>query len=231
MNIVVTGASRGIGFEICKSFLLRGDNVYAIARSKKKLQELSSFGNASQLELMAADLTEQDQLDKCCALLTERCNGIDVLINNAGYLVNKKFQETTLADFNKSVAVNLRVPYFLTQAVLPLLRRGKSAQVVNIGSMGGYPGSSKFPGLSIYSTVKGALATLSECLAEELQEHHIKVNCLALGAVQTEMLEKAFPGYIAPVSPKEMAAFIQNFILEMSSCMNGKVVPVSLNTP
>ncbi len=108
---------------------------------------------------------------------------------------------------------------------------GQGAQVINIGSMGGYPGSSKFPGLSIYSSVKGALATLSECLAEELKEYHIKVNCLALGAVQTEMLEKAFPGYVAPVSPAEMAAFIQNFILETSKCMNGKVIPVSLNTP
>ncbi len=112
MNIVVTGASRGIGFEICKSFLLRGDNVYAVARNKQKLQELSTFGDPSQLELVDADLTEQNQLDAFCSLLMKRCKKVDVLINNAGYLVNKEFQKTTSADFNKSIAINLKVPLF-----------------------------------------------------------------------------------------------------------------------
>ena len=106
-----------------------------------------------------------------------------------------------------------------------------AAQIINIGSMGGYLGSSKFPGLSVYSAAKGALATLTECLAEELQEKNVRVNCLALGAVQTEMLEKAFPGYQAPINPEQMANFIYNFATHSSKFMNGKVIPVSLNTP
>ena len=84
--------------------------------------------------------------------------------------------------------------------------------ILNIGSMGGYQGSVKFPGLSIYSSTKGALAVLTECLAEEFKETSVNFNCLCLGSVQTEMLEEAFPGYQAPISPKEMANYFLNFI-------------------
>jgi NAD(P)-dependent dehydrogenase (short-subunit alcohol dehydrogenase family) len=97
--------------------------------------------------------------------------------------------------------------------------------------MGGYQGASKFPGLSAYSSSKGALANLSECLAEEFKEDGIKVNCLALGAVQTEMLEAAFPGFQAPVSPVQMACHILNFAESGHTVYNGKVLPVSVSTP
>jgi 3-oxoacyl-[acyl-carrier protein] reductase len=113
----------------------------------------------------------------------------------------------------------------------PMMGGKVASHIVNIGSMGGFQGSSKFAGLSAYSSSKSALAGLSECLAEEFQDHNIKVNCLAFGAVQTEMLEKAFPTYNATLLPSEMADFVLNFALNGHRFFNGKVLPVSSSTP
>ena len=97
--------------------------------------------------------------------------------------------------------------------------------------MGGFQGSVKFPGLSFYSASKAALACISECLAVELKEFEITVNCLALGSVQTEMLENAFTGYTAPVTASEMGKLIGDFALTGSRFYNGKIIPVALTTP
>ena len=97
--------------------------------------------------------------------------------------------------------------------------------------MGGIQGSSKFAGLSGYSSSKGALITLFELLAEEYQPRGVSFNSLALGAVQTEMLEAAFPGITAPVSATQMGAYIARFVLEGHQFFNGKVLPVSSSTP
>jgi 3-oxoacyl-[acyl-carrier protein] reductase len=231
MIVIITGASRGIGFETCIRFLKNGDVVYAIARSQIGLDALKKFEREGDLKIIKADLSDAQQLESTLLMIKKTTNHIDLIINNAGYLVNKKFEDTCIEDFDKSINVNLKTPYFLIQKLLPLLLSSESGQIINIGSMGGYPGSSKFPGLSIYSAAKGALATFTECLAEELKEKNIKVNCLALGAVQTEMLEKAFPGYQAPVNPMEMADFIYGFATHTSKLINGKVIPVSLITP
>ena len=97
--------------------------------------------------------------------------------------------------------------------------------------MGGFQGSSKFPGLSAYSASKAALGNLTECLAEEFKEMGIAVNALALGAVKTEMLEEAFPGYVPPVNAQEMAGFMANFATSGHHFFNGKILPVSVSTP
>jgi NAD(P)-dependent dehydrogenase (short-subunit alcohol dehydrogenase family) len=105
------------------------------------------------------------------------------------------------------------------------------SHIVNISSMGGFQGSAKYKGLSYYSASKAALACLTECLATEFTEFGISVNCLALGAVQTEMLDEAFPGYKAPVDAKQMAEFISGFALTGHKFFNGKILPVALGNP
>jgi NAD(P)-dependent dehydrogenase (short-subunit alcohol dehydrogenase family) len=106
-----------------------------------------------------------------------------------------------------------------------------NGHIVNIGSMGGYQGSVKFPGLSAYSASKAALHTLTECLALELNDLEIKVNCLAIGSAQTEMLETAFPGYQSPVMAFEMGKYIADFAITGHRFYNGKVLPVASTTP
>lgn len=234
MNIIITGASRGIGRELVKSFMAQsGNKVIATSRNRAALETLKiecvGFSLRSELYILDLDLEKEDISTGFSEIIPSGFNSIDILINNAGLLINKSIEKVTSQDFDRIFNANVKAPMQLIQYLLPFFKPG--SHIVNIGSMGGYQGSAKFPGLSVYSASKGALAILTECLAEELKEQQIKVNCLALGSVQTEMLAEAFPGYEAPVLPDEMAKFIMEFALNGHHFMNGKILPISLSTP
>ncbi|MDT8394156.1 MAG: SDR family oxidoreductase [Bacteroidales bacterium] len=229
MNIIITGASRGIGKYLAMDLAARGGHkIMLISRNEEKLNEICARYSDGRLIPLAFDLERGDY-----QLLSKMVRGvlpeIHILINNAGALINKKFGHLTAEDFGHLMNVNVRSAFLLVKTLLPLF--DPNSHIVNIGSMGGYQGSAKFPGLSLYSASKGALAILSECMAEELKDHGISVNCLALGAAQTEMLAEAFPGYKAPVSASDMAAYIADFSLHGHKYYNGKILPVSLSTP
>ncbi len=201
-----------------------------LARSIEKLEELQEISITNNIMIGAADLTAPNLKEYLSTLIASYFPHVDILINNAGYLVNKSILDLTEQDIHNSFSTNVFGLIQSCQATIPLMTK-KGGHIVNIGSMGGFQGSSKFPGLSVYSATKSAVAGFSECLAEELGETNIQVNCLALGAAQTEMLAEAFPGYEAPVSASEMAKFIGDFSLNANSWINGKVIPVSLSTP
>lgn len=224
MNIVITGAGKGIGFELCKILLTDHNNkIFAISRDIRKLVELSK--NNQNITPYSFDLESKDYKP----LLNNLPFRIHILINNAGYLVNKPFQNITDDEIDRSFHVNFTSAFKLIQVFLPHFNL--NSHIVNISSMGGFQGSVKFSGLSIYSASKSALACLSECLAVELKDRKININCLCLGAVQTEMLAEAFPGYSAPHSAAEMATFISDFALKAHLYINGKIIPVSISTP
>ena len=161
--------------------------------------------------------------------LSDRKLSLDGLVHNAGMLLNKPFEDTLVSDMMEVYKVNVFAASELTRRLLPFFKKG--AHVVGISSMGGIQGSSKFPGLAAYSSSKGALITLFELLAEEFKERGLSFNTLALGAVQTEMLEQAFPGYRASVTPGQMGAYVADFVLTGHELFNGKVLQVSNSTP
>lgn len=227
-HIIITGSSKGIGSETAKYLVNQECSVTAIARSEKKLNQLRAYA-PEQIFALPLDVTQKNAADIIQNHLDEHQLFIDGLIHNAGSLINKPFVNQTDEDWEKQLSVNLIAPARLTKKLIPKFNR--NSHIVNISSMGGFQGSEKYPGLSAYSTSKGALAVLSECLAVELADYDIKVNCLCLGAVQTEMLEKAFPGIEAPVNPGEIARFIGDFTLSAGSFMNGRILPVALNNP
>lgn len=223
-HVIVTGSSRGIGFELVKNLAGQGHQVLALSRNEKPVKELSLEG----VHTFPFDLASENDLKQLSEYL-EKNPPVDVLVHNAGLLKNKPFAETSLEDFREVYEVNVFGVATLTKAVLPYFNSG--AHVLTISSMGGIQGSAKFPGLSAYSSSKGAVITLTELLAEEFKESGPSFNALALGAVQTEMLEEAFPGYQAPVSAAQMAAYIGQFALTGHSLYNGKVLQVSNSTP
>ncbi len=206
--------------------------IAIVARNEFNLQSLAGACNLKKgktiVQPFAYDLS-QDSLEPLIERIIHFLGSVDVLINNAGDLVNKPFSETGVEDFNRVMNINLKAPFFLIQRMLPWLNPG--SHVVNISSMGGVQGSVKFPGLSLYSTSKGALAVLTECLAAELTAESISVNCLAFGSVQTAMLERAFPDYKAPVTAEEMGRYVAGFAMEGHKFYNGKILPLSLSTP
>jgi NAD(P)-dependent dehydrogenase (short-subunit alcohol dehydrogenase family) len=224
-NIIVTGASRGIGFELVQELVREGHEVLALSRNTAPLEAL----RLKKLTVLAVDLGKAEDYKKISDFLAAEWNGVSVLVNNAGSLLNKPFLETSLEEFKTVYDVNVFGVAALTQLVVP--KMPKDGHVVNISSMGGVQGSMKFPGLSAYSSSKGALITLTELLAEEFKETGPSFNVLALGAVQTEMLEEAFPGYKAPISALEMAKYIKEFALNGHKMYNGKLLQVSSSTP
>jgi NAD(P)-dependent dehydrogenase (short-subunit alcohol dehydrogenase family) len=231
MIIVITGASSGIGREV--ALRLAGGSqhrIYAIARNKEALRSLSEECGQDIIVPVALDITGgRSSLSELKKRLSSEAGKVDILINNAGFLVNKPFEEYSEEDIASIMSVNFTAAATMTAELLPLM--GEGSHVVNIGSMGGFQGSLKFPGLSFYSAAKGALAVLTECLAAEYAGSGISFNCLCPGSVQTEMLSKAFPGYKAPVTPEEMAVFIADFAVNGNKYFNGKILPVALSVP
>ena len=232
MNVIVTGASSGVGYELAKKLITddRVTKVICIARRGDRLIELSKVA-------LSVDRTErfiglsEDVNTISFSSITSHISRVDILVNNAGLLIVKPFHELTDDDFLTVYKTNVFAPARLIRLLIPIMGGSLPSHVVNIGSMGGFQGSSKFSGLSAYSSSKSALAGLSECLAEELKEENIKVNCLAFGAVQTEMLQSAFPDYSATLLASEMADFVLNFAFNGHRFFNGKVLPVSSSTP
>lgn len=229
-TILITGASSGVGYQTALQLAEKGHTVIALARNTELLNQLSNASNGKIISF-PHDLSQLN-FDELLTFLKEKAiTKIDVLINNAGQLVNKPFENISKEDLQTAYNTNVFAPYLLIQAVLPLLKNSNNPHVINISSVGGIQGSVKFSGLSAYSSSKGALSILTECLAEEFKEINIKVNCLALGAVNTEMLAKAFPGYNAPLSASEMGNYVTWFAENGHQYFNGKIIPVALSTP
>jgi len=232
-RVIVTGASRGIGFELVKQYAETGHEVLAISRNEDKLQHLKkeclNLNPQAIVHTISFDLAEANLESQLLPYITKSFKQVDVLINNAGALVAKPFAEISAEELHRVYSVNVLSVFKLTQLLVPLF--SSNAHIINISSVGGIQGSVKFAGLTAYSSSKAALLSLTECLAEEYKETDWAFNCLALGAVQTEMLEEAFPGYHAPTSAIEMASYIYDFSLTGNKFYKGKVLNVSKSTP
>ena len=224
-NVIITGTSRGIGYELVPLFTDAGYNVLALSRNSAPISNINLDG----CTIFPFDITDSKDILMVSQFVKENWKQVDILINNSGALINKPFAKTSIDDFISVYEVNVFGIAALTKAILPFMK--KDGHVVNISSMGGVQGSVKFPGLSAYSSSKGALITLTELLAEEYKETGPSFNALALGAVQTEMLEEAFPGFNANVTAEEMAQYIMQFSLSGHQMYNGKVLQVSNSTP
>lgn len=223
--VVITGASRGIGYALTCAFLGQGHHVVALSRNLKPLEKLEG----KFCHLIPLDITQEENFAQLGDVLKKQFGRIDVLIHNAGLLINKPFESLSSMETEQIYKVNVFGPMALTRVLLPLM--DTASHVVSISSMGGINGTAKFPGLSAYSSSKGALTIWSEVMAEEYKDRGPKFNTLAIGAVQTEMLAEAFPGYQAPLTPDKMAAYILGFALEGHFIYNGKTLPASQSTP
>ena len=229
MNVIVNGGTRGIGKEVVLYMAQDINNqILVTGRNEKVLKSLSS--RYKNVHPLTVDLSVFDtQIELFRDTVYSHFKRVDILINMAGLLVSKEFVDISNNEARLMMEINFFGPASVIRIVKPLMPGG--SHIVNISSMGGFQGSVKYKGLSYYSASKAALACLSECLAAEFMESGISMNCLSLGAVHTEMLDKAFPGYKAPVDAKEMAEFISDFAVKGHKFFNGKIIPVAVNNP
>jgi NAD(P)-dependent dehydrogenase (short-subunit alcohol dehydrogenase family) len=231
-DIIVFGASSGIGREVALNYSRLPDvRVFALARRADLLKALADEACNGNIIAIPTDIVDCDFSSLLGHLKSHSVSNIGVVVNCVGALVNKPFVSISKQEWQAVYLTNVIGPAQLIRCLLPHLGQGSVSHVVNIGSMGGIGGTVKFPGLSAYSSSKGALSILTEVLAEEFKESQVVFNCLALGSVNTEMLAKAFPGYQAATTAEEMASFICDFGLKGWRFFNGKVLPVSISTP
>ena len=231
MNIIVNGGSKGIGREVVLQLAADKDNqILVTGRNEARLKELqleSLNENVFCLKMNISELSKE--IEAVRDQIYNRFSRVDVLVNIAGYLTVADFMKLSDHDSRIMMETNFFGPAAFIKLLVPMMSAG--SHIVNISSMGGYQGSSKYRGLSVYSASKAALSCLSECLAVEFSDSGISVNCLALGSVQTEMFESAFPGFKAPLSANEIAGFISYFAVNGNKFFNGKVLPVAVNNP
>lgn len=231
MLVIITGTSKGIGFELMKQFAQTDVLVLAVSRNIKSVEAYIKKNDLTNVLPLKSDISTKEGINKINKVCKHLNKPVSILINNAGALISKPFKKISEKEITAIYKTNLIAPFLLTQSLLPFMGKKKGTHVINISSIGGVQGSAKFAGLSAYSSSKAALCGLTECLAEELKGTNISVNCLALGAVQTEMLSKAFPGYKAPLKANQMANYIYDFALNGHKYYNGKILQVSLSTP
>ena len=225
--IVVCGTSRGIGKAIL-SYLSSAPQLHLVALSRNVTELTEFYKDNKHVTVLPFDLSlpVDAQLNEHFTGITE----VHGLINNAGYLEQGPSETLSIEAYHRCMQTNFFGPVALIQWLFPRLNAGK-AHVVNISTMGAFQGSVKFPGLSAYAASKAAITNFTEVFAEEHKDSGIRMNCLCLGAVNTEMLQDAFPGYVAPTSAEEMGAFIAEFTLRSGLVFNGKILPVSSSTP
>lgn len=225
-KIIITGCSRGIGYELAKQAADANHQVLALSRNNQPIKNL----NHDNIQSFSFDVTEDASIKRVSEFVKNEWDSkVDILINNAGTLVNKAFEETTQEDYLKVYQVNVFGPAAIIKAVIPFMNT--NSNVLNISSIGGVQGSLKFPGLAAYSSSKGAIITLTELLAEEYKDKGPHFNAMALGAVNTEMLQEAFPDYVPPTTPSMMAEYLLDFALHRAQLFNGKIIEVSNSTP
>jgi NAD(P)-dependent dehydrogenase (short-subunit alcohol dehydrogenase family) len=233
-SVLITGAGSGIGREVCLSFLTSGWNVIGLLRN---VVQGESLKNACEdlrgtLSLIHVDLNDSDFLDSITNGLSDLdIDSLDVLINVAGGLDVKELNDIDETHLKSMMRINFEVPVLLTKELIPFLSNGGSSNIINITSMSGFQGSVRFPGLSIYGASKAALGSWTESIAVELVSKNIHANALAIGSVNTDMLQKAFPDYEATINPEEMAEYIYSFASLGYKFYNGKTLSVAITNP
>lgn len=191
-NTLITGASGGIGSAIAKQFAREGLNLVLCGRSTEKLAAIRTTCEdlGAQVLTISGDVTADSFPAEAMAAVQDRFGGLDILVNNAGMALSCPLEETSHAQFDRIMALNVRTPYFMCQAALPLLRQSDHAAIVNIASVVGHKG---YPLQSAYAASKHALIGMTKSLANEVYDQGIRVHVIAPGAVYTDMVRISRP--------------------------------------
>lgn len=189
---VITGASGGIGSELALRLAGLGATLILCGRSREKLDQVAAAcgQRGARAISVVKDSTDPDFPGYMAELLEREYQKVDILINCAGMALSASLEETTAEQFDRIMALNVRAPYLLCQALLPFLRRSDRATIVNIASVVGHKG---YPLQSAYAASKHALIGMSKSLANEVYAEGIRVHVISPGAVFTDMVRISRP--------------------------------------
>ncbi len=228
-NVLITGASYGIGRKICMDLLSMGACVYGLARSKEKLEEITEGvkDKGENFTPIVADLSNAENIQNAIQSVSK----LDILIHNAAYFEPQSLENTSLEIWNKHLTVNLTAPFLLTSLLWEKLQRSKyqeGASIIFINSLAGVPGKEKFPMTSAYTSSKMGLLGLCEVVAAEGKNYNIRANCISPGSVDTKMFRDSFPHLTPTFKPENISAITLYYASKISFPISGANVVVSV---
>lgn len=225
--VLITGGGSGIGAACAAEFFRRGRSVVLTGRTAARLEETArALGAADRVLALPGDAGDETFARRAFAAARRRFGTVDVLVNNAAFLVKKSFVDTTAAEWDAVMRTNLRGPFLFSRELL----RAPGRVIVNIGSLGGVQGTEKFPGLSAYTASKSGLTGLTAALAVEARPLGVSVFCVAPGAVDTAMLRKAAPGLKAGAAPSDIARVVADLAESGSrDLLSGAIISLDTN--
>ena len=185
---LVTGAARGIGAAIAVELAKRGACVYVAAneledRLRKVVRACNDANPSAQAKHGIFDFFKQGDPEKMVTAALKALGRIDILVNNAGLRISKEFGEFSEKDFDQVVAVNLKAPFLVSQAVIPAMKANGGGRIINIASQMGLVTDAQ---ISLYGLTKAALIHLTKSMSFELAPHNITVNAVSPGPIMTE---------------------------------------------
>jgi NAD(P)-dependent dehydrogenase (short-subunit alcohol dehydrogenase family) len=231
----VTGAGKGIGRATALDLAARGHSVIAISRSPGDLKSLeaetqATYGLQKHL-FLCVDLRSEDEIVSAFKEIRSKFTSVDALVNNAGSITKKKLEKMTLAQWRENFLVNVDATFLCTREALPLLKKSRyGASILNVSSLAGIRNLEKISEFGGYTAAKSALVGLTQAMAIEFKEYNIRVNAIAPGAVNTQMLRKAAPGFATRATPEHIAKIINFFITnDESSVVNSAILEIFCN--
>ncbi len=201
-NVLITGATGGLGVALVETFLKRNSNVVATAKNREKLEKLAERFNVKYYD--TCNLEDLDDIDRFVNNLYRKFDSIDILVNNAGVGVRKKFLEHSRRDIEVMINVNLKGLIYLTYKILSREIGRRTFVVYNISSGAGLSGIEE---LTVYSASKFGVVGFTEALNRELKSKNVRVYALCPGGIDTPMHRKWFPEHKSwqLLKPKEVA--------------------------
>lgn len=223
--MLLTGAGGGIGRAIAlrgaqlgmKLLLVGGNSKEKLETTRQQVQEYAPC------EIFPGDLADFDFLSSAVTAAAELWGGVDVLINNAGVAANASFEESSMEEFDKIMTVNVKVPFFLTQKLLPVLKRSETPFIINIASVTGHAG---YPMQSVYSASKHALLGWTKSLAAECYKENIRVHAVSPGGVYTDMVKVTRPDLTPDgmIMPEDIADIVEFLLTHRSNAVVDEIL-------
>lgn len=211
-TVIVTGGSSGIGLGCAKLFAEAGLRVAILGRSEERLRlAAAELKPLTEVSHHVCDVASEGQVLKVMESIGKEWGGVDYLINNAGIVNPKPLAEMSLASWDEVMGINVRGPWLCAKAVLPWMKMKGGGAIVNIGSLAGIRGTSKFFGFGAYTVSKFAVVGLTEAMAVDFKQYGIRVNCVAPGAVNTPLLKSVAPHLTTQAVPADIAEAVLFF--------------------
>ncbi len=218
---IVTGASSGIGAATAEMLVARGARVVISARSVDELERLARR-DPDRMYVVSGDVSDPATIEGLFAETERRFGPCEILVNNAGMIDAAPLVDTTVEQWDRMFAVNVRGVYLASRRALPSMLARRRGAIVNVASISGVPGPEKFPGWVSYCASKAAVIAFTEALAVEIKAHGVRVNCVSPGSVDTDMWSKASGGAPASMTAAEVAETILFLASVRSRPMNGQ---------